>query len=85
MLENWWCERRRVGGVSEVIGRDLRSDEFHAVLEVCGIAVFSANFFEEKTDVFSSSRDAGPVNQLVRDVFRALLALGCWLRGGHGS
>jgi len=85
MLENGRCARRRVGGVSEVVGRDLRSDELHAVLEARGIAVFGADFFEEETDVLSSSGDAGPVNQLVRGIFGALLTLGCWLRGGHDS
>lgn len=84
MNENRWCEKRWIVGISEVGRRNVGSNGFDAVFELCCVCVLCSDFFEEKTNVLSSARDTGPVDKLVGRVFGALLAFGSWFGGGHG-
>lgn len=65
--ENRWGERRGVVTVSGVGGIDLHGD----VLSGCAgvddgcVLVFDSSFLEDEADEFTSSWDAGPVDELV--------------------
>lgn len=74
MFEDRWCERWWVGSVAGVAGVNLGEDEGHSFGVVCSISVAGTAGFEGQTDVFAATWDAGPVDQFVGGVFRALLA-----------
>lgn len=60
-------EGGRVGGVAGVGGGDEGCEGFHAgfLVEVAGVRVGGAGFFEAEADEFAAAGDGGPVEEFV--------------------